>query len=81
MKKLLVTVLVLGMGASSAALAQVATDFVAADADTSGDVSLAEAQTIWAALTQEAYAAADTDQNGSLNQAEYEALLAANPPA
>jgi hypothetical protein len=81
MKKLLVSVLVLSIGASSAALAQVATDFVAVDADQSGDVSLTEAQTIWADLAQEAYTAADTDQSGTLSQAEYEALLAANPPA
>jgi hypothetical protein len=81
MKKLIVSVLVLGIASSSAALAQVATDFVAVDADTSGDISLAEAQTIWTGLTQEAYTAADTDQSGTLSQAEYEALLAANPPA
>lgn len=81
MKKLLVSVLVLGLGASTAALAQAATDFATVDADASGDVSLTEAQTVWPELTPEAYAAADADQNGSLNQAEYEALLAANPPA
>jgi hypothetical protein len=81
MKKLLVSVLVLGLGASTAAMAQAATDFATVDADSSGDVSLTEAQTVWAELTQEAYTAADTDGNGSLNQAEFEALLAANPPA
>lgn len=80
MKKLLVSVLVLGLG-TSVALAQAATDFATVDADASGDVSLTEAQTVWADLTQEAYTAADTDANGSLNQAEFEALLAANPPA
>jgi Skp family chaperone for outer membrane proteins len=81
MKKLLVSVLVLGLGVSTAAMAQSATDFAIVDADASGDVSLTEAQAIWPDLSQEAYAAADTDQNGSLNQAEYEALLAAIPPA
>lgn len=81
MKKLLVSVLVLGLGASTAAMAQMATDFVVVDADGSGDISLTEAQAVWADLTEEAYAAADSDQSGSLNQAEYEALLAANPPA
>ena len=81
MKKLLVSVLVLGLGVSTAAMAQSATDFAAVDADASGDVSLTEAQAIWPDLTQEAYTAADTDASGSLNQAEYEALLAANPPA
>ena len=58
MKKLLVSVLVLGLGASTAALAQAATDFATVDADGSGDVSLTEAQTVWAELTPEAYAAA-----------------------
>jgi hypothetical protein len=81
MKKLLVSVLVLGLGASTAAMAQMATDFVVVDADGSGDVSLTEARAVWPDLSEEAYAAADGDQNGSLNQAEYEALLAANPPA
>jgi hypothetical protein len=81
MKKLLVSVLALGLGLSTTAMAQAVTDFVAVDADASGDVTLTEAQLVWADLTAEVYAAADTDQNGSLSQAEYEALLAANPPA
>ena len=81
MKKLLVSVLVLGLGVSTAAMAQAATDFVIVDADASGDVSLTEAQAVWPDLTQEVYDAADGDQSGGLNQAEYEALLAANPPA
>jgi hypothetical protein len=81
MKKLLVPVLVLGLGFSTAALAQLATDFVAVDVDASGDVSLAEAQTVWADLTAEAWAGADTNGDGVVDQAEYEAVLAANPPA
>ena len=81
MNKLLVSVLALGLGLSTAAMAQAVTDFAAVDADASGDVTLTEAQVVWADLTAEVYATADTDQNGSLSQAEYEALLAANPPA
>lgn len=81
MKKLFVSVLVLGLGASSAAMAQAATDFASVDADASGEVSLTEAQAVWAELTEEAHAAADTDQSGGLSQAEYDVLLAANPPA
>ncbi|HHY49564.1 MAG TPA: hypothetical protein GYA10_07440 [Alphaproteobacteria bacterium] len=81
MKKLLVSVLVLGLGASTAAMAQAASDFATVDADQSGDVTLTEAQAVWADLTQEAYAAADANSDGKVDQAEYEAFLAANPPA
>jgi hypothetical protein len=81
MKKLLVSVLVLGLGASTAATAQAATDFATVDADASGDVTLTEAQTVWADLTQEAYVAADTNGDGRVDQAEYDVWLAANPPA
>lgn len=81
MKKLLVSVLVLGLGASTAAMAQAASDFATVDADQSGDVTLTEAQAVWADLTQEAYAAADSNGDGKVDQAEYEAFLAANPPA
>jgi hypothetical protein len=81
MKKLFVPLLVLGLGLSSAALAQSASDFVAVDADTSGDISLVEAQAVWAELTAEVFAAADTNADGKVDQTEYEAFLAANPPA
>lgn len=81
MKKLLVPALVLGLGYSTAALAQLATDFAAVDVDASGEVSLTEAQTVWIDLTAEAYAAADANGDGVVDQAEYEAFLAANPPA
>jgi hypothetical protein len=81
MKKLLVSVLVLGLGASTAAMAQAASDFATVDADASGDITLTEAQTVWAELTQEAFAAADTNADGKVDQAEYDAFLAANPPA
>jgi hypothetical protein len=67
---------------SSAAFAQAApSDFATVDADASGDVTLAEANTLWPDLTQEAYAAADTNGDGKVDQAEYEAFLAANPAA
>ncbi|MDP1729655.1 MAG: hypothetical protein Q8L54_00450 [Devosia sp.] len=79
MKKLLVSIIALGV--STAAMAQVATDFTSVDTDVSGDISLTEAQVVWPALTEEAYAAADLDQNGSLSQEEYDAYLAANPAA
>jgi hypothetical protein len=79
MKKPLVSIVAIGF--TTAAMAQAATDFASVDTDTSGDVSLTEAQVVWPALTQEAYTAADTDQSGSLSQEEYDAYLAANPPA
>jgi len=66
---------------STAAFAQVATDFATLDADASGDVSITEANTVWPDLTAEAYAAADTDGDGKVSQAEYEAFLVANPVA
>jgi hypothetical protein len=81
MKKLLVSVLVLGLGASTAAMAQAASDFMTVDADASGDVTLTEAQVVWADLTQDVYAAADANGDAKVDQAEYEAFLAANPPA
>ena len=64
---------------STAAFAQVASDFATVDADASGDVTLAEANTLWPDLTAELYAAADTNADGKVDQAEYEVFLAANP--
>jgi len=64
---------------STAAFAQVASDYATVDADASGDVTLAEANTLWPDLTAEAYAAADTNGDAKVDQAEYEAFLAANP--
>jgi hypothetical protein len=64
---------------STAAFAQVASDFATVDADASGDVTLAEANTLWPDLTAEAYAAADTNADGKVDQAEYDVFLAANP--
>lgn len=80
MKKLLVSVLVLGL-ASSAALAQAASDFATVDADKDGAVTLTEAQTVWATLTEEAFKVADTNADSKVDQAEYDVFLAANPPA
>ena len=64
---------------STAAFAQVASDFATVDADASGDVTLAEANTLWPDLTAELYAAADTNGDSKVDQAEYEVFLAANP--
>lgn len=80
MKKLIVSVLVLGLG-TSAAFAQAATDFASVDADASGDVTLTEAQAVWPALVEDGYKAADANGDAKVDQAEYEAFLAANPPA
>ena len=79
MKRLLISIVAIGF--STAVMAQDATDFAAVDTDTSGDISLMEAQVVWPDLTEDAYKAADLDQSGSLSQEEYEAYLAANPPA
>ena len=78
MKKLLITVAVIGL--SSAAFAQAAAvTFASVDADTSGGVSLAEAQVAWPDLTQEAFDGADTSKDGSLDQAEFDAYVATIP--
>lgn len=82
MKKILVSVLALGL-ATSGAMAQAAAtpDLTTADADKSGDVSFAEAQLIWVDLTAEAFTAADTDASGALSQAEFDAYVATLPAA
>lgn len=78
MKKLLITVAAIGL--STAAFAQAgAVTFSSVDADTSGGVSLAEAQVAWPDLTQEAFTAADTNQDGQLDQAEFDAYAATLP--
>lgn len=76
MKKIVLSSLVV-LGLSTAAFAQAATDFASVDADTSGGISLTEAQTAWPDLTEEAFTAADTDANGELSAEEYDALVAA----
>lgn len=82
MKKILVSILALGL-ATSGAMAQMAAapDLATADADKSGDVSFAEAQLIWVDLTADAFAAADTDASGALSQAEFDAYVATLPAA
>lgn len=82
MKKILVSVLALGL-ATSGVMAQAAAtpDLTTADADKSGDVSFAEAQLIWVDLTAEAFTAADTDASGALSQAEFDAYVATLPAA
>jgi hypothetical protein len=83
MKKLLVSVLALGIATTGAlaqdAIAPVAPDFATIDADKSGDVSFAEAQLIWIDLTEDAFKTADVDASGALSQAELEAYLATLP--
>jgi hypothetical protein len=76
MKKIVLSSLVV-LGLSTAAFAQAATDFVSVDTDTSGGISLAEAQVAWPDLTEEAFTAADLDASGELSAEEYDALVAA----
>ena len=78
MKKILITLAAIGL--TSAAFAQVAAvTFTSVDTDTSGGVSLVEAQVAWPDLTQEAFDAADTSKDGSLDQAEFDAYVATLP--
>lgn len=81
MKKTLITLAAFGLLTGAAFAQAAAPTFAAADADTSGDVTLAEAQVVWPALTQEAFDAADGDKSGTLNQAEFDAYAAAAPAA
>ena len=81
MKKILVSVLALGLATSGVMAQAAAPDLVTADADKSGDVSFAEAQLVWADLTAEAFAAADTDASGALSQAVFDAHVATLPAA
>ena len=81
MKKILVSILALGIATSGAMAQAAAPDLVTADADKSGDVSFAEAQLIWADLTADAFAAADADASGALSQAEFDAYVATLPAA
>jgi hypothetical protein len=82
MKKILVSILALGIattGAMAQDAAAPAADFVTIDADKSGDVSFAEAQLVWVDLTADAFTAADADASGALSQAEFDAYVAAQP--
>jgi hypothetical protein len=81
MKKILVSILALGIATSGAMAQTAAPDLVTADADKSGDVSFAEAQLIWVDLTADAFAAADADASGALSQAEFDAYVATLPAA
>lgn len=80
MKKLLVSVLALGIATTGVlaqdAMAPAAPDFTTIDADKSGDVSFAEAQLVWIDLTEDAFKTADADASGALSQAELDAYLA-----
>ena len=80
MKKIILSSLVV-LGLSTAAFAQAATDAVSVDTDVSGGISLAEAQTAWPDLTEEAFTAADVDASGELSADEYAALAASVAPA
>ena len=81
MKKILVSILALGIATSGAMAQTAAPDLVTADADKSGDVSFAEAQLVWVDLTADAFAAADADASGALSQAEFDAYVATLPAA
>jgi hypothetical protein len=80
MNKIIVTTL-FAFGLSTAAMAQVATDLASLDTDTSGGISLAEAQVAWPNLTPEIFATADADASGELSAEEYDALVAASASA
>ncbi|MDC9825756.1 hypothetical protein PRN20_18635 [Devosia sp. ZB163] len=78
MKKILITIAAIGL--STAAFAQAApVTYATVDTDTSGGVSIAEAQVAWPTLTQEAFDAADTNKDGQLDQAEFDAYVATLP--
>lgn len=79
MKTFLITLTALGLTTAAAFAQAEAPSFATADADASGDVTLVEAQVLWADLTQDIYDAADTDKSGSLNQAEFDAYVATLP--
>lgn len=94
MKKIMITLAALGIGAgaslglgATAALAQAAAtppaSFSQADADNSGGVTLAEAQVVLPDLTQDGYEAGDVNKDGTLDQAEFDALVngTAAPPS
>jgi len=78
MKKFLITVAAIGL--TTAAFAQAAAvTFASVDTDTSGGVSLAEAQVAWPDLTQEAFDAADANKDAALDQTEFDAYVATLP--
>jgi hypothetical protein len=85
MKKIIVSILALGLSTAGVlaqdAAAPAAPDFATIDADKSGDVSFAEAQTAWPDLTEDAFKAADTDTSGALSQTELDAYVATLPAA
>jgi hypothetical protein len=76
MKKIVISSFIV-LGLSTAAFAQVATDFTSVDTDVSGGVSLAEAQFAWPEITAEVFAAADLDVSGELSADEYVAVVSA----
>jgi hypothetical protein len=76
---LMIAAAVMTLATGAFALDAATPDFATADADTSGGVSLAEAQAVWPDLTQEAFTAADANADGSLDQAEFDAYVATLP--
>jgi len=78
MKKLMITFAAIGLSTAAFAQAEAPT-FASADTDTSGGVSLAEAQVAWPDLTQEAFDAADANKDGQLDQTEFDAYVATLP--
>ncbi len=71
MKKLLLAV---GLSAFSIAAHAQAVEFVVADADGDGAVTMEEAMAALPSVSSEMLAAADTNGDGVLSQPEYEAL-------
>ncbi len=60
---------------ATAVFAQEAAAPVVADADANGSFSLAEVQSVYTAVTEEAFKAADTDASGELSAEELQAAV------
>lgn len=73
MRKIALGLVALSLCAAPA-LAQAPLNFTDVDTDASGELSLAELQTVWPTLTADEFNAADLDANGSLNADELGAL-------
>ena len=80
MKKIILSSAIV-LSLAGTAIAQTPTTFADVDADTSGELSLTELQTVWPDMTDAEFGPADTDASGGLTVAELNALQAAAAPA